>query len=407
MKKSILSIILVVLFGCSKEVVAPITPTAPIIPIVEVLSKIVYYGKTSYDLKNTNKFINIDSLRTVFSIKNVGRYNGTNNYGFVYVDMNDDGREDIFYPYSSDGEFNTKPDVFINKGTSYVNDNSMLPNEYTGNQNTRKTIIGDFNNDSLPDLFLINHGYEDNNYYPGETCTLLLSDKITHKYKLGDVTMLSKAFWHGGASGDLNGDGNLDIIVLGGHPAKVLYGDGKGNFTAVDWKYNAGDGYITTEIVDIDNDGQNDIILTGAEGNPPPARYSPSTIFWNNHTDFSKQTTIVVPSTTGWGTVMDIEVADIDGDNINEIFFNRTGDINGNWYGGFQLNVYKTNDNYKTFNDASSTFIPNNISIQNRTTAWMYKMNLFKINNVYHLDGVTTNSVIHRWKQDPITKIFN
>ena len=175
----------------------------------------------------------------------------------------------------------------------------------------------------------------------------------------------------------------------------------------MDWKYNAGDGYITGEIVDIDNDGQNDIILSGAEGNPPPARYSPSTIFWNTNTDFSKQTTIVAPSTNGWGTITDIAIADIDGDNTKEILFCRTGDINGNWYGGFQLNIYKTNDNYKTLNDVSNKFITNNISIQTRTTAWMYKMNLYKVNNVYYLDGITTNSVVHHWKQDPITKLFN
>jgi hypothetical protein len=407
MKKIILGLIVVTLFGCSKTapiivtpiVVTPITPTE--------LPKIVYYGKTSYELKNTNKFINIDSLRNTFGIKNVGRYSGTNNYGFVYVDMNNDGREDIFYPYSSDGEFNTKPDVFINNGKSYTKDNSMLPTDYTGNQNTRKTIVGDFNNDSLPDLFLVNHGYEDNNYYPGETNTLLLSDKKTGKYKLGNLSMLNKAFWHGGASGDLNGDGNLDIIVLGGQPAKLLYGDGTGNFTATDWKYNAGNGYITGEIVDVDKDGQNDIILSGDEGRPAPAIYSPSTIFWNTNTNFSKQTTIVAPSTNGWGTVMDIAVGDIDSDGINEIIFNRTGDINGNWYGGFQLNFYKTNDNYKTLNDVSNKFITNNISVQKPTTAWMYKINLYKVNNVYYLDGITTNSVVHRWKQDPITKIFN
>ena len=115
MKKVILGLMIVLLFGCSKTAPIVVTPSTP---IVEVLPKIVYYGKTSYELKNTNKFINIDSLRNTFGIKNVGRYNGTNNYGFVYVDINNDGREDIFYPYSSDGEFNTKPDVFINNGKS-------------------------------------------------------------------------------------------------------------------------------------------------------------------------------------------------------------------------------------------------------------------------------------------------
>jgi len=398
MKKVILGLIVVTLFGCTKT--APIVITPPT-PIVEVLPKIVYYGKTSYELKNTNKFISIDSLRNTFGIKNVGRYNGTNNLGFVYVDMNNDGREDIFYPYSSDGEFNIKPDVFINNGKSYTKDNSMLPIDYSGNQNTRKTIVGDFNNDSLPDLFLINHGYEDNNYFPGETCTLLLSDKITHQYKLGDVSMLSKAFWHGGASGDLNKDGNIDIIITAGNTIKVLYGSGDGSFNLKDWKYNGTSGYITIEILDVNKDGQNDVIMTGFEGFPNSNRYSKSTIFWNNNNDFSNNTIICEPNTLGWALVLDIVAADIDNDGTTEIILNRTIDSGTNWYNGFQLNVYKTTDNYKTFKEN------NIITYQTNSKAWMSKLNLYQKDNVYYLDGITINGKIYHWKQDPITKTFN
>lgn len=401
MKKVILGLIVVTLFGCSKTapiivtpiVVTPITPTE--------LPKIVYYGKTSYELKNTTKFISIDSLRNTFGIKNVGRYNGTNNYGFVYVDMNNDGREDIFYPYSSDGEFNTKPDVFINNGNYYTKDNSMLPMDYTGNQNTRKTIVGDFNNDSLPDLFLINHGYEDNNYYPGETNTLLLSDKKTGKYKLGTFPDVGKNFWHGGASGDLNKDGNIDIIITAGNTIKVLYGSGDGSFNIIDWKYKGASGYLTIEILDVNKDNQYDIIMTGFEGFPNSDRYSKSTIFWNNNNDFSNNTIICEPNINGWALVLDIVAADIDNDGTTEIILNRTIDSGTNWYNGFQLNVYKTTDNYKTFKET------NIITHQTNSKAWMYKLNLYQKDNVYYLDGITITGTLYRWKQNPITKMFN
>jgi hypothetical protein len=194
---------------------------------------------------------------------------------------------------------------------------------------------------------------------------------------------------------------------LGGHPAKVLYGNGKGNFTAVDWKYNAGDGYLTGEIIDVNKDGQNDIILSGAEGTPPPGRYSPSTIFFNTNNDFSKQTIIVAPSTNGWGTITDIAVGDIDDDGINEILLDRTGDITGVWYGGYTINVYKSDLNYKTFADVTTSYINNSISIKPKTTAWMYRMILYKTNNIWMLRGETTDKNIKTWKQDPITKIFN
>jgi hypothetical protein len=400
MKKIILGLIVVTLFGCSKTapiIVKPIVIT-PIIPTE--LPKIVYYGKTSYELKNTNKFISIDSLRNTFGIKNVGRYNGTNNLGFVYVDMNNDGREDIFYPYSSDGEFNTKPDVFINNGNSYTKDNSMLPLEYNGNQNTRKTIVGDFNNDSLPDLFLINHGFEDNNYWPGETNTLLLSDKKTGKYKLGTLPDIGKKFWHGGASGDLNKDGNIDIVVTAGNYIKVLYGSGDGSFNATDWKYNGTSGYITIEILDVNKDTQPDIIMTGFEGFPNSNRYSKSTIFWNNNNEFSNNTIICEPNSNGWALVLDIVAADIDNDGTTEIILNRTIDSGTNWYNGFQLNVYKTTDNYKTFKETNIT------TYQTNSKTWMFKLNLYQKDNVYYLDGIIVNGKVYRWKYNLVTNTF-
>ena len=401
MKNIVLGFILVVVVSCSKTIPNVITPNTPIVLVPIEIPKIIYYGKTSYELKNTKNFINIDSLRTKLGIRTIGKYNGNSNNGWVYVDMNNDGLEDIFYPYTSDGEFNSKPDVFINKGKTYISDNSMLPSDYNGNQTTRKTIVGDFNNDSLPDLFLCNHGYESNNYWPGETNTLLLSDKKTGKYKLGTLPDIGKSFWHGGASGDLNKDGNIDIVVTAGNSIKVLYGSGNGSFNATDWKYKGASGYLTIEILDVNKDNQLDIIMTGFEGFPNSDRYSKSTIFWNNNNEFSNNTIICEPNINGWVLVLDIVAADIDNDGTTEIILNRTIDSGTNWYNGFQLNVYKTTDNYKTFKEN------NIITYQTNSKAWMSKLNLYQKDNVYYLDGITINGKIYHWKQDPITKTFN
>jgi hypothetical protein len=172
------------------------------------------------------------------------------------------------------------------------------------------------------------------------------------------------------------------------------------------WQYNAGNGYITTEIVDVDNDGKNDIILTGDEGRPAPALYSPSTIFFNKNNNFQTQTQICIPNASGWGTVMDIACADVDGDGINEIFLDRTGDITGIWYGGYTINVYKSDKTNQSFSDVTNNYIKNNISIQKRTTAWMWRMLLYKSNNSWNITGYTTGQTIKNWIQDPSTKIF-
>jgi hypothetical protein len=415
MKKIILGLIVVTLFGCKKEVGELVNTTITSANIEYKKVPLGHYtDKTSYELKVPIAFVNIDSIRTILGIRYKGIFKGTNNLGYVYVDMNNDGLEDIFYPYSAEDNNLVKPDVILNKGTYYVLDNSMLPNDFNGTVLTRKTIVGDFNKDGLPDLFLVNSGF-DAEPFMGETCTLLLSDKLNNKYKLGNIKNLPSAFWHGAASGDLNNDGNLDIIALGSKPAKVLYGDGNGNFNIIDWKYNAGYGYITTEIIDVNNDGKHDIILTGDEGRPAPALYSVSTIFWNNGLDFSNQTQICEASSDGWGTVMDIAADDIDGDGIKEILFARTGDLNAIWYGGYKITMYKTSVEYKRYNEINGV---NNNSVKTPVIGnWITKMILYKNDNnqfiinadvsgCYAYKDYRGNPFTKIWKQNKTTKIF-
>jgi hypothetical protein len=414
MKKIILGFIIVTLFGCSKEVIKPVTPVPVIVtpPVnTQPLSKIVYYGKTSYELRSAQTYINIDSLRGKFGIRSIGRWGGNNNLGFVYVDMNNDGMEDIFYPYSADGEFNLKPEVFINTGSGYIRDNTMLPNDYVGNQNTRKTLVGDFNNDSLPDFFLINHGYEnpDINYFPGETNRLILSNKTLGKYTLGSVP-LGRDFWHGGASGDLNGDGNIDIVISSGKPI-LLLGNGRGEFTKTDMDFkndNLG-AYITIEITDVDRNGTNDIIMSGDEGQRNHVTISKSTILLNNGNLIFQSVGITHPNEVGWKFVMDIGCEDIDGDGVNEIFLCRTRDNTSVWFNGYTINIYKkAGDGYE---DVSDKFIKNNryiASDRNYAGFWIYQMNLKKEKDgLYSINAyVSDKSTVQYWKQNSVTKQF-
>jgi hypothetical protein len=409
MKYIILGVIAFTLFGCEK--VIGDKSQSKTNTQIETLSKGYYFGKTSYELKTAQSFITIDSLRSVFGIRNVGRWNGNSNNGWVYIDMNNDGFEDIFYPYSSNGDILSKPDVFLFNGVGYIRENTMLPNEYMGNQTTRKTLVSDFNNDSLPDLFLINHGWEPPGSAnpPLETNTLLLSDKTSGKYKLGDLSMLGKDFWHGGASGDLNGDGNIDIVVSSGKPI-LLLGNGKGGFTKqnIDFKNDNLGAYITIEITDVDRNGTNDIIMTGDEGQTNNISVAKSTILFNNNLSFQKLD-ITEPNTIGWKFVMDIACEDIDGDNIKEIFLCRTRDNTSVGFNGYTINIYKKDGN--GYDDVSDKFIKNNkfiASDRNYAGFWMSKMVLKKEKDgLYSIYGhVTEQSKIQYWKQNKTTKTF-
>ena len=386
-----------------------VTPTVPI-----PLAKIVYSGKTSYALKTPQTVVDIDPIRTKLGIRNIGLYSGNNNLGFVYVDMNNDGLEDIFYPYSSDGNFNTKSNVLINKGNGvYALDESMFPSNFPGTTTTRKTLVGDFNNDSLPDIFMCNHGYEEvlnigvGTWYL-ENCSILLSNK-NGAYTYKEFTELGKAFWHGAASGDLNGDGNMDIVVVGGGVPKALYGDGKGGFTISDINttISKDNGYITVELVDVDKDGQCDVILSGDEGTPPPAYYSKSMILWNKKGNFNSNTIICEANTNGWRYIMNIGCEDLDGDGINEIILCRTGDNSGVWYGGYQLNVYKQNSGFTLFTDVTSTYFgSDNILRTTNTGKWMYQMLMKKeTDGLFSIYGYFSNSEqFIQWKQNSSKK---
>ena len=366
-----------------------VTPTVP-----TPLPKIVYSGKTSYALKTPLKVIDIDPIRTTLGIRNIGKFSGNNNLGFVYVDMNNDGLEDIYYTYASDGNFLTKANIIINKGNEkYMLDESMLPTNFLGTASTRKSVVGDFNNDSLPDIFMCNHGYEEvlnigvGTWYL-ENCSMLLSNK-NGAYTYKEFTDLGKAFWHGAASGDLNGDGNMDIVVGGGGVPKALYGDGKG--------------YITVELVDVDKDGQCDVILSGDEGTPPPAYYSKSMILWNKKGNFNSNTIICEANTNGWRYIMNIGCEDLDGDGINEIILCRTGDNSGVWYGGYQLNVYKQSSGFTSFTDVTSTYFgADNILRTTNTGKWMYQMLMKKeTDGLFSIYGYIGNSEQYlHWKQN-------
>ena len=426
MKNILLGLFVVTLFGCEK--VAPGTYmfpktkdkdpiqiiTQPVVSTniqVEKLPNGYYFGKTSYELRVAQTYINIDSLRTIFGIRTIGEFKGNNNLGFVYVDMNNDGFEDIFYPYSTGSEVNLKPEVFIYYGNTYIRDNSMLPNDYIGNQNTRKTIVGDFNNDSLPDLFLINSGYENVNtqYFALEKNTLLLSDRNTGKYKLGNLPMLDKDFWHGGACGDLNGDGNIDIVISSGKPI-LLLGNGKGAFTKqnIDFKNDNLGAYITIEIMDVDRNGTNDIIMSGDEGQRNNNSVAKSTILFNNNLSFQK-VDITEPNIIGWKLVMDIGCEDIDNDGIKEIFLCRTRDNTSVWSNGYLINIYKKMGN--VYEDVSDKFIKNNRFVagdRNYAGFWIYQMNLKKEKDgLYSINAyVGDKSTVQYWKQNSITKQF-
>ncbi len=116
--------------------------------------------------------------------------------------------------------------------------------------------------------------------------------------------------------GDLDGDGDLDIIVSTNWTSqtygKIFLNDGHGNFTLMPGSFISGlYGYPLAKIIDINQDGKNDIIYAGIR--MPDGTYH--TEIWLNtgttgNANFALSQTIIGETPTG----NSIDVADIDGD---------------------------------------------------------------------------------------------
>lgn len=416
MKKIILALFVVTLFGCKKDVIAPFTPPSVVTPTFVIGN---YIGKTSYELRKTKTYLNVDSIQLSFGIQNKGYWNGTSNVGYAYVDLNADGLDDIIYPMmSANTEVPMRPFVFLNIGSQYVLDNTIIPSDYVGATDTRKTLIADFNNDSLPDVFFNNTANEQSPNqnqiaYQAVMLSVKGDKKVTYRMGTLPTELVNKGGYHGAAAGDINGDKNIDIIFVGQGMPKVLYGNGDGTFRYDVFNTpNYSSGFITSEIVDVDNDGKNDIILAGAENNDK------AKIFWGK-TNFTTFTIINETNINGLRLIVDVSAEDIDGDGVKEIILDRTFDgLDGSpFYRGYYLTIYKTNDNYNSFSDVTNTFFTNKPLQENNVTGgWITRIDITKDNNTltinaavngcYQYTDYRNRPYIKKWKQNQSTKQF-
>lgn len=108
----------------------------------------------------------------------------------------------------------------------------------TGCMHPRKSLVADFNNDEMPDVFFACHG--DDTIVgggTGEQSRILISDAVTKKYavKLVSATDVN-GYAHGGAAADIDGDGNVDVVLADFKYAgstlslRVILGTGTGEF---------------------------------------------------------------------------------------------------------------------------------------------------------------------------------
>jgi hypothetical protein len=322
------------------------------------------YLKNSYELSNFD---------TWFSSAQLYKADGSKypNNPFIdeqstQIDIDGDGQEDLFYYEGYDLNIsptpNPPPSVFMNTGTTLKQTN------YTGanikDPHGTKILVGDFNNDSLPDIFsnvAVDPPFgafpflNDNNH-------LLLNSKngFTSVKEFPD-----QGFWYTGCSGDIDNDGDLDIIAFNFHnqsngvKSRIMWNDGKANFTN---DFNGvGDIPVVylSELVDVNNDGFLDLVIVFVPA-IFPSRVNDFRVLWGNGKGFSLTNSSSISISGEW-YLMNLDFTDLDADGTKEII--ASGNYNNPTGSGapiYFISLFKSTDKGKTFLDKTSQYIDNN-----------------------------------------------
>ena len=187
----------------------------------------------------------------------------------------------------------------------------------------RQILIADYNNDKVLDIYIADHGvgkpdgYRDSYFLSQANGTWLESSK-TH---LSHSNF--KVYDHGAATGDIDNDGDMDVVITTmGSGLQCLINDGTGFLK----KRKCGGSFaFALELADMDDDGDLDAIVGGHEYNPNSSMFTG--IHWNNgRGNFSRNNKTRFPQhKKKWGTIPELSAWDLDNDGDIDIAISRTG----------------------------------------------------------------------------------
>ena len=273
---------------------------------------------------------------------------------FFAADFDDDGDDDVLIAAETNPaeEFSG-----VRAGLILINDGdysfTVAEGDRPSSVGPREVVMADFDGDGMNDFFIADHGH-DVDPFPGWSNQLLLwtadgYDDVSDR--LPDDTT---GFTHNAAAGDLDGDGDIDIVVanhggefMAGNPY-LLLNDGEAQFTvdtsrlpdrvATDARHRS----WVVEVADVDGDGHQDLLMEGSN-----AGTGESFVYWGaDDGEFRDESVSVLPAPE---FLMDAEsgdhpisaaVRDFDGDGVQDILLGS--------YGGLQILI---NAGDRTFND--------------------------------------------------------
>ena len=223
-------------------------------------------------------------------------------------DFNGDGKLDLVV--GSDGANDVV--VFLGDGRGGFRQGGSFP----AGPSPTEIAVADFNRDGRLDLAIANHGIP--------SVTLLLGDG-NGGFRPGPgspLSVRSHPHPHTIGSSDLNGDGNLDLVIdsWGENRLTLLAGDGKGGFALPGVPIEAGrKPYRNLRVADLNGDGKPDIVV------PNMVERGVTILFGDGRGNFRGSERPPIPAGPSPFTVA---VADINGDGKPDIVVgNYSGQI--------------------------------------------------------------------------------
>lgn len=322
-----------------------------------------------------------------------------NGAGYVLLDYNRDGHLDLITTQVLyEGIQAKRKPIHFFLGDSF---GSFIVDEENDSKfesvDSRKILYGDFNGDGFPDVFILGHGY-DAEPWPGEYPIVLLSNGGPQYTEQRYPDLVS--FFHGGATGDIDADGDLDVFITASwHGGGFFFiNDGNGHFEVTRDLINQElvTSMYTAELFDIDHDGYIDLVL-GGHDHEGPFKYPDDNheyqnmpiVFWGNGKTFNHEEYVRLPKPpVPFGVALDYYFVDLNSDGVEEIIVVRTSDgANGYTpYKGWMLQVLEHID--REFKDVTDTFFSE--SYDSEAGFWIDRVCLQTINGSQYLMAQTT-----------------
>ena len=216
--------------------------------------------------------------------------------------------------------------LFLNDGNGFFTDASAThlppPDPNFLNDISAEARFGDFDGDGDPDIVVSNENPFNPSPLGGGQNRLLLNDGSGH-YTDGTAGRLPAITDQtaGHVVGDIDTDGDLDLIVINIGANAVLLNDGTGTFSDETALLLPGDPARSSRkgvLGDIDGDGCGDLVI----GN---SRAESNELWLGDCDGFFVMDTVIMPADTA--TTTDVDLVDLDGDGDLDVYFTNAGEF--------------------------------------------------------------------------------